>query len=449
MVTTGQQAGFLTGPLYTVYKAVSAVALARHLERELGVLVLPVFWIASEDHDWAEANHAVVLDRRGRSRRFELGTRDLRPLPMSLRRLEGDLAQLCDEVMQAVGAEGDNLSYVKRFIDPYRHGGTVAGAFGEALGNLLGGLDLFLVDAADPVLKEDSVPVLREALVQPRVHEGILRERSRAVVEAGYGAQVAVLEGATNVFHHGEEGRHRLYRRGSDFLFRERRGVIGASEMLERLEEEPGKFSPNVFLRPVVESRLFPTLAYVGGPGELAYFAQVSALFPAFGMASPIAVPRFSGDVVDGATERLIGGLQLDMEDLDEPRETLVNRLARREMPPGVEEALEVLRADVVVGFERLMEFATGVDGSLVGALGADRNRILSLMGRSEWKVLRSLKRREVAMIGRLDRVLDTLRPSGLVQDRVVNVASFLGRYGPHFMAEVERAVGEEWRLPS
>jgi bacillithiol synthase len=448
MVTTGQQAGFLTGPLYTICKALAAVALARHLERELGVLVLPVFWVASEDHDWAEVNHAVVLDRKRRPHRFELQSEDRRPLPMSDRVLEGELDRICDEIAQATGVEEVNRTQVNRILDAYRSGGSVAGAFETALRNLLSEFDILFVDAANPELKNASLPTLREALLNAEAHEDLLRTRSRAVQESGYGAQVAVLEGATNVFHQSEFGRHRLYRRGEDFLIRERRQVIARSDVLDELEREPRRFSPNVFLRPVVESQIFPTLAYVGGPGELAYFAQLSALFPAYGIESPVPVPRFSADVVEPGTQRLLEALDLELEELAQPRDVLIDRVARREMPGGVGEALDRVRQEALSGFERLIREADAFQPGLSPTLGASRNRVLAELQRAERKIVRALKRGDRESLQQLERLLETLRPSGIPQDRVLNVLSFLGRYGPHFLREVEREIQRSWRLP-
>jgi len=448
MVTTGQQAGLLTGPLYTVYKAISAVALARHLEAQFGVIVLPVFWVASEDHDWVEVNHTHILDRSGRPHLFELSSLDRRAQPMSVRPLEGDLELLCDEVSQVVAAKGHAAEYVKRILDPYRRGGSVASAFGEALRSLLAEFDLCFADAADPALKAASLPVLREALERPQEHEAILRSRSEALRSCGYAGQVAVLEGATNVFHHSDAGRHRVYRRGGEFRWRERRTGVEAAELLGQLEREPCRFSPNVFLRPVVETHLFPTVAYVGGPGEVAYFGQVSALFGAFGMEAPVAVPRYSGDVLEPGTERVMASLGLRMEDLGESREVLVERVVRGEVPEGARRSLEDLRREIAAGFERLIDGAGGIDPTVGSALAASRNRVLAEIARAEWKVLRSLKRGDLESMRQLDRVLGSLRPEGKAQDRVLNVLSFLGRYGPHFLREVERAIRECWRLP-
>jgi bacillithiol synthase len=448
-VTTGQQAGFLTGPLYTIYKALSAAALARHLEQRLGILVLPLFWVASDDHDWAEVNHANVLDTRGRRVRFQLPSGDERPLPMSERCLEGDLESLCDEIGYVVAGKRDSQPYVRKVLDQYREAGRSVGeAFGAAVRELLGGYDLLLVDAAERCLKEASRGIVRQALTDAAQHEGRLAERTRLIEQAGYRGQVSVQERGTDVFLHGEAGRQRLYRRGEDFMLRGRGAGMSRAEVLARLEADAGSFSPNVLLRPVVESAVFPTLAYVGGPGELAYFAQAAALFEGYGMRPPVAVPRFAGTVVEPALERLLGKLRLTDEDLNLPRDTLRERLARREVPTALADALEAVREGVATSYERLIEEAGRLDPTLSGAVGSLRNRSLAAVARAERKFVRSLKRRELESLTQLERVLDSLRPEGLPQDRVLNVLPYLARYGGHFLAEVVRAIESTWRFP-
>lgn len=450
VVTTGQQAGFLTGPLYTVYKAIAGVALARHLERELGVLVLPVFWIASEDHDWAEVNHAVVLDPQNRARRYTLPSTDERPLAMSERPLVGDLEELCDEIAQVIAAKDRTSGWVRKIVDPYRRpGSTVAEAFGAAIGAILEPFDVCLADAANPRLKEVAAPAIRRGLEEAEAHEARLRDRSEKLTEAGYRAQVAVLDRGTNVFYHGGWGRDRLYRRGEDFVMRGAKGRLGRTEMLAELEEAPGRFSPNVFLRPVVESWVYPTLAYVGGPGELAYFAQVNALFEAYEILPPVAVPRFSARIVEPKVERLLERLDLKVEDALIPRDELIERLARREIPGEVRSALNEIRIDLARGYEQLLDRAAEIDATLAGAVGASRNRGLGEAAKMERKVLRAIKKSDRIAVDQLDRVLDSLRPNGLPQDRVLNVLPFLGRYGDHFLREIERAIAATWRLPT
>lgn len=448
-VTTGQQTGFLTGPLYTIHKAISAAALARHLERRLGRVVLPIFWSASEDHDWAEVNHAYLLDPRGRPRRFGLSSADPRPLPMSRRKIEGDAKTLAEEIRRYVGQGIEHDPLGRTIVDAFSEPGrTVAEAFNEAMAAILAPFGMVLADAADPALKELSRTTLLRALEDSERHESILRARTRSITEAGYDAQVTVLEGATNVFRETERGRERLYRVERGYGVRERRGTLAPDLIRAELDKTPEVYSPNVLLRPVIESSVLPTLAYVGGPGELAYFAQVGALFEAFGRMPPVAMPRYSGLVIEPAVERSLDRLHLSVSDLDRPRERLVERLAGRAMPESTVRSLTTLRKELTQQLDELADGVEDIDPTLVGALGAERDRLLLAVSRVERKVVRALKRSDRVDVARLDRVLDSIRPMGQPQDRVLNILPYLARYGAHFLEEARVAIDETWPLP-
>jgi bacillithiol synthase len=290
--------------------------------------------------------------------------------------------------------------------------------------------------------------VLRQALEEAERHEEVLVDRSRQLTEAGYETQVGVMERATNVFVRTEAGRERVYRRGADFGIRDRGPEYSRPELLAALEEDPARFSPNVLLRPVVESSVFPTLGYVGGPSEIAYFAQVNALFAELGILPPAVVPRFSATVIEPHVERVMESLRVTEDDLTGARESVIDRLARRETPPDLQDSLARLREAVAKEFESLMESAAEVDATLPAALGAVRNRALLLASGTERKILRAIKRGDRLAIERLDRVLNTIRPRGVPQERLLNVMPLLARYSSHFLREVELAIGDSWRFP-
>jgi bacillithiol biosynthesis cysteine-adding enzyme BshC len=294
------------------------------------------------------------------------------------------------------------------------------------------------------VVKEASVPILTQALVEAEAHEALLESRTRLLTESGYSAQVAVLKGASNVFFHDEVGRTRLYQADGGFSSPESGRRFSREELLASLRERPDRFSPNVLLRPVVESSVFPTLAYVGGPGEISYFAQITALFPAFGMAPPLVYPRFSATLVEAPMQRLLDKLELALGDLGRPVHELVEELAQRAMPPEVTKVIEELGASVTDGYRRLIEVASAVDPTLEEALASLRNQVLAKIGDSERKVVRQLKRKEEITVGQLDRVRANLRPDGEPQDRVLNALPFIARHGPALLGEIAAAIRPE-----
>jgi bacillithiol biosynthesis cysteine-adding enzyme BshC len=437
VVTTGQQTGLFTGPLYTVHKILTAVRLAAALERELGVVVLPVFWAASEDHDWAEVDHADVLDGGGEVRRIRLAGDDSVPLPMSDRTVGEGIESALGEIAQAFAGQPFADECLRLLRDAYRPGASFAGAFRETVEKLFAAFDLLVTDAADPALKRASAHVLEGAVLRTREHEALLRARTEELLAAGYHGQVAVMPDGANVFWNGPAGRERLYARGDRWVAREARQGFTAEEVRAAIAADPARFSPNVFLRPVVESAVFPTLAYVGGPGEMAYFAQLGPLFGEFGMRMPVVYPRFSVTLVSRGTERALERLGIGAAELDGPEHEVVRRLARARVPEGVEEALRALREGIAGGYARLMDGAEAIDPTLRGALGSLRNRSLLEAADAERKIVSALARGGEDVLRDVRRARAELRPQGEPQERVLTVFSFLPEHGPELLREI------------
>lgn len=426
MVTTGQQAGLFTGPMYTIHKILTAIRLAQALEEELGVVVLPVFWAASEDHDFDEANHTFAVDGAGKLRRLAVAATDARPVPMSEMRLGEDVERLSGELLQLVGEFGGNDVDLRDVLAAYQPGKTVAEAFRGTIERLFAGFDLLVTDAADPYVKRASIPVLLGDVERAAEHERLLAARTAEVQAAGYSAPVTVRQGAANVFFHGPAGRERLAKTRDGWIAREARIRFTVDQVAERMRAEPGAFSPNVFLRPVVESAVFPTLAYVGGPAETAYFAQIGPLFQAFGIIPPIAYPRFTARLVPDEVARKAAELGVADEELRMPEHELASLLTRRRLPAEVTDRLHALRKALVEGFGGVMDAARGIDPNLDGAIGARRNRALLEVAEAEAKILAHARKNDRGITHDLPLVRNHLTPQGTPQERVLNVLPYL-----------------------
>ena len=434
MVTTGQQTGLFTGPLYTIHKILSAIRLAEALEAELGVLVLPVFWAASEDHDFAEVNHAWAVDAAGELLRVGVRATDPRAVPMSEMRLGTDVESALDGFAQTVGEEGDAAGLLTRLRAAYHPGRTVADAFRDTIAVLFSSFDLLVTDAADPVLKAASAEILLAEAANAGEHERLVAEQTAALEAAGYPSQVVVAEGATNLFIHGVAGAHgpggreRLQRDGDGFIAPAIRRRFTRAELESLLRDRPGALSPNVFLRPVVESAVFPTLAYVGGPAETAYFAQIGPLFESLGVRMPLVFPRFAALIAPAEAEEARAALGITDDELRLPEHELVERVARRRIPPEVVEQLLALRGSIVSGFGSVIDAAHCIDPKLDLAIGARRNRAIVEVAKAERKVIRHIKRNDAELRRGTALARNHLRPRGEPQERVLNVFQYLLR---------------------
>jgi len=432
VVTTGQQPALFTGPLYTIHKALSAAALARVLSTQWARPVVPLFWVASDDHDFAEANHAAWLRQDGA---LHVETLPERPAAASLRPMSKEI--LGPGIEQALAAIGADLAPFEGHVEVldwlrahFRAGATMAEAGGGALAALLAPFGVVCVDGAHPALKRQAAPVIRRALEDAAGLETALVERAAALTRDGRDPGVVVGDGATLVMLEGEQGRDRLVRDGAGFTTRHGRERFSRAALLELLDREPARFSANVLLRPVIERALFPTVAYVAGPGERRYLALAEALYRPLGFTPQLPMPRWSGLLVEPRVDRVLTKFGAPLDELLAPDARLEARVARSHLPPTAFEALEALRGGIATEYARLEEVAAGVDPTLMRPIGGLKARALDGADRAEKKLVQHLKRRHETEIAQIARARMAVRPGGRPQERVLTVAPFLARYG-------------------
>jgi len=422
LVTTGQQPGLLSGPLYSLYKALTAIKLARTLEPILQRPVLPLFWVASEDHDW-QGNDLQA---------FRLPSQEGPPnRPLHRIPVETGLDEVLDRFIQTLPKNDFSDIYLELIRDSYPGGVTLPDGFRSILEGLLAEFPVLFVDAAHPALKEASLPVLVRELEGAEEHEALLRRVATHLEMDGYGLQVPILDRGVNLFLEGPAGRDRLYRDGAGFRLNHAEITLSLEEIRQRAGTDPSLLSPNVLLRPVVESTLFPTLSYVAGPGELAYFAQLKELFHCYGIRMPVIFPRHSATLVETKVMKVLEKFHLAVEGLDRPHHELAAEIAREEVPPEVRQALGEIRGAIGRGAGALTKAAQKVDPTLKGPVTHARNAAFSAFDDAERKILQAVKRQNEIGLGQLEKAQKNLYPDGKPQERVLNAFYYLARYGP------------------
>lgn len=440
-VTTGQQPGLFGGPLYSLYKALTAVRLAEDLERMLARPVMPLFWVASDDHDWEEANHTFVVDGSNRLVHLTLGPRAGEPpRPLGRSRLGAPVEGALDLFAQAFPANDFRARHMDLLRDAFTPEATMASAFSTLMAELLRETPLGLVEAGDPTLKEASRPVYQAEAEDPVAGENVLEETAAELRRLGYPLQVPLVAGALNLFVDLRDGRERLHRTGGGFLLGRSGRKLSRRRLLDLIRDDPQSVSPNVLLRPVVESHLFPTLAYVGGPGELAYFAQLRGLFRRHGTDMPVVVPRGSLLVLETKVAKVLEkfGLTTDaVRDL----EPLLSRFARDRLPVGVRDAAGRWRQALESTGGELADAVATLDPALRGAVMKARNASLATLGTLEKKIVRAAKRNAETTRTQIAKAQVNLWPGGRPQDRTLCPFQYLMKYGPEFPALVLRRI--------
>jgi bacillithiol biosynthesis cysteine-adding enzyme BshC len=432
LVTTGQQPGLFGGPLYSLYKALTAIKLAKTLEPILGRPVLALFWVASEDHDWAEADHTYLMDRENDLHTFRVPEQGGKPSrPLHRIPVETGLESTVEKFLQDLPETEFTPSFLALIRGAYPSGATLSEGFTRLMEGLLGELPIVFADAADPALKGASQELLLRELAEAETKEALLHRVASHLEMDGYRIQVPILEGGVNLFLEGSAGRDRLYRDGSAFRLNHAGTSLSLDEIRAQVKADPSVLSPNVLLRPVVESALFPTVSYVAGPGEMAYYAQMKDYFQSHGIRMPVIFPRHGATLVESKVGKVLDKFQLALEGLNRPFDQLAADIAREEVPPDIRRSLGEIRGAIGKGAGALTKAAQGVDPTLKGPVTNARNAAYQAFDEAEKKILQAVKRQNEIALGQLEKAQKNLFPGRKPQERVLNPFYYLTRYGP------------------
>ncbi len=422
VVTTGQQPGLFGGPMYTIVKALSALALANRIEAVLGVPTAPVFWAATDDADFAEGA-TTWLPSAGALQDARLGS----PPPDGTMMSHAFLGNVEDAKTILKRASGGAAwpEFIRAATTAYHEGTTVGTAYVELMREMLSPLGIVVLNAAHPSVRHQSAPVLRRALAEASVIDEALVRRSDELRSAGYTPQVELLPDKSLVF---------VVRNG----VKERATISGAQTVLPRVSDD--LLSPNVLMRPVVERALLPTVAYMAGPGELAYFAQVGAVAAALNVAMPLALPRTSLRIV---TPDVRATLTRHGQSADAMRDTraLIRTLSSDATPDASVDAIAALRAQI----RRTAEAIRASDAAIAPeALDGAVAQLSHSSERLERRVLAASKRRITEQLRKLEQAQSLLWPHGAPQERVVNPLPWLARYGSPLLDAMLQACDED-----
>lgn len=440
VVTTGQQPGLFTGPVYTIHKALAAAALARELTARWQRPVVPIFWLAGDDHDFAEASTASWLDGDAKLREWHLPARDPSAPQRSMARepLPPEIVEGLDLLEATLPAGPDRDMTIAWLRRRYRPGVTLHAAYAESLAELLAPYGVLCLDATHSAFKRAQVPLLREALTRASELDAALA--ALPPTESG----IAAGDGATLVFLETDLGRDRLIVDGDGFAGRRTGTTYSREEAFALLERAPEQWSANVLLRPVVEAALLPTVAYVAGPGEYRYLTQQAfALYPLLGVTPQRPVPRWSATLVDDWADRVLERLGVSAEALLHDDGTMGRQILRRDLPADVPIALDALRKAVDHASATLTRAGHEIDAVLDRAVQSRDRRLRAVTDDLERLFERHLRKRSDIAYAQYRRLRDALRPGEGPQERLLGAPSFLARFGHGWtdaVAEATRA---------
>jgi uncharacterized protein YllA (UPF0747 family) len=404
-VVTGQQPVLFTGPLFCIYKAISAIQIATRLE-QAGVKAVPVFWVAAEDHDFEEISSTLILDRNSDLFRLSVDLANAESSPAGWLSFRDDVRTAVSECLSHF-PQSEFIPELQEILESsYKPGTSPVDAFARMMAALFRDTDLTLMDPLNDRLRAIAQPTIEAAISRNSEMRSAIMSRNRALIDAGYHAQVKVDDSFTGLF---------AYQRRS-------RVALKPNELRNGIS-----WSPNVLLRPVVQDSLLPTVAYIGGPAEIAYFAQAAAVYETLERPMPPVFPRVSATLVEPRITRIQEKYGLGLEDIFRGRD----HLRRKAVSATADNtAFDRVRGTIEAELDSLRPQLSAVDETLAGALETSRQKVMHQLESLHNKYVNAVSRRNELMESHLDLVCNSLFPEKKQQERVLSITSFIARYG-------------------
>ncbi|QBQ39803.1 bacillithiol biosynthesis cysteine-adding enzyme BshC [Sphingobacterium psychroaquaticum] len=427
-VTTGHQLNIFTGPLYFIFKIVTAIRLAKDLKEAYPDYdFVPVYWMATEDHDFEEINHTRVFGKKIMW--------DTPKIAATGRMSTGDIAGTVREYCNTFGLSGNADLLTAIVEEAYLSHDTLADATRSMVHALFKEYGLVIVDADSPVLKAVFAPIIEQDIMAERSFHAISAS-SEALENLGYKPQVHGRE--INFFYLTDEFRERIVRAEDGRFEVLHQNMFFTEESLKQeIAEHPERFSPNVVMRPMYQEVILPNLAYIGGGAEIVYWLQLKANFDQYNVPFPILIPRNSAMITDDTGAGKIFRLDLTFKSVFKPAEILKNEYVRRHTKHRLNLRDEWMELNAIFGKIKLR--AHKIDPSLGPSTEAVKARLKKAINSLEKKLLRADKKNHEEALIQIDRVKDILFPGGGLQERSENFAPLYLKHGEELISELEK----------
>jgi bacillithiol biosynthesis cysteine-adding enzyme BshC len=432
-VLTGQQVGLFGGPFFSILKALTAVKLAEEATAA-GTDAVPIFWVATNDHDLEEVNHTLFPAPDGSLQPVAASTRGVDDAPVGTVVFGPEVEPAVQSAVELLGA----TQATDLLRECYRPGENLGSAFARLFAHLFAGFGVILIDPSDPELHAIAEPVYRAAIERAAELDEALLARGKFLEGAGYHQQVKVTPSSTLLFTLKEGARIPIHRRANgspatmEFLVGDER--LSQAELLGQIAATPQDFSPNVLLRPVVQDYLLPTLAYTGGAAEVAYFAQAGVVYEKLlARVTPI-VPRFSATVVEQKPKTLLDRYGLALPDVFHGEEVLREKIAARVLPAELQQAFDRAHATVQESLSAVREALARLDKTLVDAADNASSKIQHQIESLRARAARAELRQSEVVTRHAQQLSNSLFPNKTLQEREIAALYCLSRYGVEFL---------------
>lgn len=437
-IVTGQQLGILGGPLYTFYKIITVIKLSNFLNsRYDDINFVPIFWMEGDDHDFNEVRSINIFDSENNLKNVgykEQVEPDESKKSVGLLQLDDSINDLFTQLEEGLRDSEFKKPLIKVLSDIYETGKTFKTSFRRLIHSIFGDEGLIMLDPQDKQVKEMLKPIFIKEINNFREHTTKLVHIS-AKIEEVFVAQAKV--NPVNLFFSTDDGRYSIEPVENDFRLKRKRKSFTKEELLELVENEPERFSPNVLLRPICQDFILPTAFYVGGPSEIAYFAQVTPLYDFFEIQTPIIYPRSSATLVEANIKKTLDKYGITINDIflgiDELKKIVIDSLTEHK----VDEIFSETKNDLDLAFDKLKEKLFDLDKTIADTSKRYRSKVFNIISELKGKAEQAQNQKFEITLRQLDKASAILYPSGILQERVLNFIYFSNKYGEGFLKKI------------
>tara|TARA_R110002126_G_scaffold15320_2_gene63071 strand:- start:1369 stop:2976 length:1608 start_codon:yes stop_codon:yes gene_type:complete len=437
VIVTGQQLGVYGGPLFTVNKTISAILLAKEWEKKLSRPIVPVFWLADEDHDFEEVSWFGIPGNEEFSKvEYKENSKDEMVSDIPITSSIKELKESIKEEMFETDFSNDLWAL---FDSWYEEGVTFGKAFAQMMDELFGKYGLLIVGSNSKAIKSLVANSFKSSIENASEINNSLKKQSEKLSDEFH--QQVVL-GDSNLFYIDEKKKRiKIELNGDNWKAGDQ--TWSKTELVKLIESNPEQFSPNVFLRPVIQDQLLPTLGYVAGPGEVAYYGQMKELYPHFDLEMPVIFPRFSATLIESGIDRILDKIPFEFHRYGERIEDLEKEYAKRSESTDVEALFNEWKTGIESISEKPTEVIKEIDGSLGGLVGKTVSGFETELDKLKGRVYRSIKQQEQTQLQRIRKIKAQLYPDNGLQERMVSFMYFMNKYGidiwDELIAELEK----------
>ncbi len=440
VVIGGQQAGLLTGPLYTIHKVISIIKLAQEQEEELQKRVIPVFWIAGEDHDVAEVNHVYVMKGGKPSKKTYPSYQPFKTMVTDIELDSVQMEQWFEEIVETYGETNFTSQLLANMKDIIEQSNTFVDFFSALIHEWFQEYGLLLMDAGDPALRKIESRFFEQIIERNEEITAAVLTQQACIQKQGYKRMIEMEDSAVNLFYYMKDKKDRclLEKKGEQFSIKNGEILFTKEQLLQMAKETPEQLSNNVVTRPLMQELLFPVLAFISGPGEIAYWAELKKVFELFLIKMPPIVPRLNITFVERGIETDLQEVDLTLETaLTEGTEKSIVQYLESVKDHTLDDLFQTMKTDLLKNHQQLSQYMMNRDKGMELLL---KKNLFFLQQQLEFlnkKIEARTKEKYDIVVRKYERIQQSLYPLHSPQERIWNIFYYLNKYGPNFVQEV------------